>query len=136
MSQSVIPKPAPPPTGVKVGLGLAALTAIVVGSMIGSGIFALCVDRGNSMARGQTNDLIASTEEEGIRSNEKRMCSLLGHGRKRSVYLAFGAGAQDNELQSHDASRCLNVSHLDLGSRRIWIYKNSNHLGIGSYFVQ
>lgn len=42
MSQTTIPRPAASrPAGVKAGLGLAALTAIVVGSMIGSGIFAL-----------------------------------------------------------------------------------------------
>ncbi|MET0758642.1 MAG: hypothetical protein ABWY39_12125 [Mycobacterium sp.] len=42
MSDTVIPKPAETrPVGAKAGLGLVALTAIVVGSMIGSGIFAL-----------------------------------------------------------------------------------------------
>ncbi len=53
MSQSVIPKPeqAGRP-GVKPGLGLAALTAIVVGSMIGSGIFALPSQMAGSAAAG------------------------------------------------------------------------------------
>lgn len=42
MSQSVVPKPVTShPPGKRAGLGLAALTALVVGSMIGSGIFAL-----------------------------------------------------------------------------------------------
>ena len=42
MSETVLARPnGEGPPGVKRGLGLAALTAIVVGSMIGSGIFAL-----------------------------------------------------------------------------------------------
>ena len=42
MSDTLIsPPPETRPAGTKAGLGLAALTAIVVGSMIGSGIFAL-----------------------------------------------------------------------------------------------
>ena len=42
MSNTLVPPPVEPRrVGAKTGLGLAALTAIVVGSMIGSGIFAL-----------------------------------------------------------------------------------------------
>lgn len=53
MSQTVIPKPAPiRPAGPKASLGLAALTAIVVGSMIGSGIFALPSQMAGSAAPG------------------------------------------------------------------------------------
>jgi arginine:ornithine antiporter/lysine permease len=53
MSQSVIPKPAEaPPSGVRASLGLAALTALVVGSMIGSGIFALPSQMAASAAPG------------------------------------------------------------------------------------
>jgi arginine:ornithine antiporter/lysine permease len=48
-----IPKPtATRPAGAKTGLGLAALTAIVVGSMIGSGIFALPSQMAGSAAPG------------------------------------------------------------------------------------
>ena len=55
MSQSVIPGPATPthrPPAVTAGLGLAALTALVVGSMIGSGIFALPSQMAGSAAPG------------------------------------------------------------------------------------
>lgn len=55
MSQSVIPGPAKPtPRAPKTtaGLGLAALTALVVGSMIGSGIFALPSQMAGSAAPG------------------------------------------------------------------------------------
>ena len=43
---------APRPSGVRAGLGLAALTALVVGSMIGSGIFALPSQMAGSAAPG------------------------------------------------------------------------------------
>ncbi|CAN3127420.1 arginine-ornithine antiporter [Mycobacterium sp. smrl_JER01] len=53
MSQSVMPAPAEPRrAGPRPGLGLAALTAIVVGSMIGSGIFALPSQMAASAAPG------------------------------------------------------------------------------------
>jgi len=53
MSHTVIPKPtATRPARPKAGLGLAALTAIVVGSMIGSGIFALPSQMAGSAAPG------------------------------------------------------------------------------------
>ncbi|WP_081809492.1 arginine-ornithine antiporter [Mycobacterium sp. URHB0044] len=54
MSNTVIsPHPTePPPVGAKAGLGLGALTAIVVGSMIGSGIFALPSQMAGSAAPG------------------------------------------------------------------------------------
>lgn len=53
MSHGTIPKPdAAQPTGAKTGLGLAALTALVVGSMIGSGIFALPSQMAGSAAPG------------------------------------------------------------------------------------
>ncbi|MGW0161057.1 arginine-ornithine antiporter [Mycobacterium sp. NPDC003323] len=53
MSQSVLPKPAAPrPDRVGPRLGLAALTALVVGSMIGSGIFALPSQMAGSAAPG------------------------------------------------------------------------------------
>ena len=56
MSQSVIPGPSTPatprPSGVASGLGLAALTALVVGSMIGSGIFGLPSQMAGSTAPG------------------------------------------------------------------------------------
>ncbi len=53
MSQTLIPKPAATrPVGAKAGLGLVALTALVVGSMIGSGIFALPSQMAGSAAPG------------------------------------------------------------------------------------
>ena len=53
MSETLtIPPPATRPSGTKKGLGLAALTAIVVGSMIGSGIFALPSQMAGSAAPG------------------------------------------------------------------------------------
>ena len=57
MSHSVMPAPPPGPaearpSGPRVGLGLAALTALVVGSMIGSGIFALPSQMAASAAPG------------------------------------------------------------------------------------
>src|SRR5215208_1549250 len=53
MSETVLSKPPEArPSGVKRGLGLAALTAIVVGSMIGSGIFALPSQMAGSAAPG------------------------------------------------------------------------------------
>jgi amino acid transporter len=53
MAVTDIPKPAATrPAGAKTGLGLAALTAIVVGSMIGSGIFALPSQMAGSAAPG------------------------------------------------------------------------------------
>lgn len=52
MSQSVLPRPAAPRPGVRAGLGLTALTALVVGSMIGSGIFALPSQMAASAAPG------------------------------------------------------------------------------------
>jgi arginine:ornithine antiporter/lysine permease len=53
MSDTLIsPPPATRPAGRKPGLGLAALTAIVVGSMIGSGIFALPSQMAGSAAPG------------------------------------------------------------------------------------
>jgi arginine:ornithine antiporter/lysine permease len=53
MSLTDIPKPTTTrPAGAKAGLGLAALTAIVVGSMIGSGIFALPSQMAGSAAPG------------------------------------------------------------------------------------
>ena len=55
MSHSVIPSPATPtprPPTVTAGLGLAALIALVVGSMIGSGIFALPSQMAGSAAPG------------------------------------------------------------------------------------
>jgi arginine:ornithine antiporter/lysine permease len=55
MSQSVIPgpaKPAPRAPKTTAGLGLAALTALVVGSMIGSGIFGLPSQMAGSTAPG------------------------------------------------------------------------------------
>lgn len=53
MSQSVIPRPAEArPTGARASLGVAALTALVVGSMIGSGIFALPSQMAASAAPG------------------------------------------------------------------------------------
>ncbi len=53
MSETLIsPPPATRPSGTKKGLGLAALTAIVVGSMVGSGIFALPSQMAGSAAPG------------------------------------------------------------------------------------
>lgn len=53
MSNTLVPPPVEPrPVGAKAGLGLAALTAIVVGSMIGSGIFALPSQMAGSAAPG------------------------------------------------------------------------------------
>jgi len=53
MSETLIsPPPAARPSGTKKGLGLGALTAIVVGSMIGSGIFALPSQMAGSAAPG------------------------------------------------------------------------------------
>jgi arginine:ornithine antiporter / lysine permease len=53
MSETLIPPPPETrPAGAKAGLGLAALTAIVVGSMIGSGIFALPSQMAGSAAPG------------------------------------------------------------------------------------
>lgn len=53
MSQSVMPRPADArPAGTSAGLGLGALTALVVGSMIGSGIFALPSQMAGSAAPG------------------------------------------------------------------------------------
>src|ERR1700675_4979674 len=53
MSNTVVsPPPETRPAGAKAGLGLAALTAIVVGSMIGSGIFALPSQMAGSAAPG------------------------------------------------------------------------------------
>lgn len=53
MSQTLAPQRAEAPTPpVKAGLGLAALTALVVGSMIGSGIFALPSQMAGSAAPG------------------------------------------------------------------------------------
>ena len=53
MSETLIsPTPATRPSGTTKGLGLAALTAIVVGSMIGSGIFALPSQMAGSAAPG------------------------------------------------------------------------------------
>jgi arginine:ornithine antiporter / lysine permease len=53
MSEALISKPVePPPAGAGRGLSLAALTAIVVGSMIGSGIFALPSQMAGSAAPG------------------------------------------------------------------------------------
>src|ERR1700712_5097767 len=53
MSNTLVSPPAATrPTGRKAGLGLASLTAIVVGSMIGSGIFALPSQMAGSAAPG------------------------------------------------------------------------------------
>ena len=53
MSQNTIAKPAESrPVGPKAGLGVVALTALVVGSMIGSGIFALPSQMAGSAAPG------------------------------------------------------------------------------------
>ena len=53
MSDTLIsPSPETRPAGIKAGLGLASLTAIVVGSMIGSGIFALPSQMAASAAPG------------------------------------------------------------------------------------
>ena len=53
MSETLVsPPPEARSTGAKPGLGLAALTAIVVGSMIGSGIFALPSQMAGSAAPG------------------------------------------------------------------------------------
>src|SRR3954463_7804009 len=53
MSQNTIAKPAESrPVGPRAGLGVVALTAIVVGSMIGSGIFALPSQVARSAAPG------------------------------------------------------------------------------------
>ena len=53
MSETLIPPPPKTrPALPKAGLGLAALTAIVVGSMIGSGIFALPSQMAGSAAPG------------------------------------------------------------------------------------
>lgn len=52
MSDTLAPRVERPASGVKAGLGLAALTAIVVGSMIGSGIFALPSQMAGSAAPG------------------------------------------------------------------------------------
>ena len=53
MSETLIPPPPKTrPALSKAGLGLAALTAIVVGSMIGSGIFALPCQMAGSAAHG------------------------------------------------------------------------------------
>ena len=53
MSQTLVPPPPKNrPAGVRTGLSLAALTAIVVGSMIGSGIFALPSQMAGSAAPG------------------------------------------------------------------------------------
>jgi arginine:ornithine antiporter/lysine permease len=53
MSQTLVPKPAAArPTGAKGGLSVVALTALVVGSMIGSGIFALPSQMAGSAAPG------------------------------------------------------------------------------------
>ncbi len=53
MSQATVPKPADAgPSGAKTGLSLVALTALVVGSMIGSGIFALPSQMAGSAAPG------------------------------------------------------------------------------------
>jgi hypothetical protein len=58
------------------------------------------------------------------------MHSLLNHSCEGSADLAFGTGAQDSELQSDNAGPCLNVSHLDFGSRRISMDENGNHLAV------
>ena len=52
MSEPVVTTPPRPPAAAPVGLGLSALTAIVVGSMIGSGIFALPSQMAGSAAPG------------------------------------------------------------------------------------
>src|SRR5262245_51512027 len=68
---------------------------------------ALRVDRGDRVARCQSDDLLTTAHEERIVGDEESVRPLLDKARPGRVDLTFCAGVQDADLPSHQASRLL-----------------------------
>jgi hypothetical protein len=70
--------------------------------------------------------LLGPPTEELASADEERAYSELGQIRKRCVYLTFGAGIQDMDLQSERVRRLLHITHLGLSSWVGWVREQAD----------
>ena len=76
---------------------------------------AVLVDRGHCVADCERAELLALRVEERIGADHERAGLQLTQAGEGRFEFAFGAGLQDVNLNTHAASRCLEVPHQRLG---------------------
>src|SRR3954470_20896518 len=86
--------------------------------------------------RCERNDLIGSSGEEWITSNEERFCPPFDHRRKGGLYLSQVAGADDHDLLPDVACHRLDLSHFGVGSLVGRIDKQRDARGLWNELAQ
>src|SRR5262249_5377363 len=99
-------------------------------------VFALCVNRGHSMACCKCDKLGQPAEEKWITTDEQCVGSLLGDGGKRRVDFCAIAGVQDLHRVPECASRFLHISQLERASREVRIYEYADRGSLRKQLVE
>jgi hypothetical protein len=93
------------------------------------------VNRWNGELRRQRDDLISSAVEERACAKEPSD-ALLRDGCEGHVYLAFGAGLQNEDLSSENAGRGIHFGNHLLGKREVRVHQMGDDLGRWHHFVE
>src|SRR5262249_50496952 len=90
------------------------------------------IDCRDGMAQCQRYELFTPGDEERIRLNSKRTRLRLGKGGESRIDLGLGIGLHDLKLHPLCLRCPLHVVDDALGLRIVWVYEQSEYLGLGT----